>query len=396
MRLAGGAGPVAGAQDRFARQGDVDALGVDDDVALGHRLPVADRLLQHADHPLVALDHRGGIAGVGGVHAREQVTEGVQHHVGLAEGREHLADVAQERGVRPDDEHAAALEDAAVRVEQVGGAVQRGDRLAGTRAALDDEDAGQVGADHPVLLGLDGRDDVGHPAGPRGRHRGDERGLAGQRAPVRLRQLVQVEHLVIHAGNRTPPGIDVAAADQSDRVTRRRRVERARGGGAPVNQLELVIVIPQADTADVEGISLFVVGAAETQAAFGQVKLGEPFGVLGRGNITFQPGLVGAAGPAAGAHAGQFPRAALPCLVKQAIQHRHVFLLRPHGGGVADGGHVSGVSRAGGFPGRRGSGVVGVSRAFRGLASASALPSAFLCAFLSGRLGIRLTNCHNN
>ena len=155
----------------------------------------------HPDHPLVALDDRGGVAGVGRAHAGEQVAERVQHHVGLAEGRQHLADVAQERGVRADDQDAAALEGAAVGVEQVGGAVQRGDRLAGAGAALDDQHARQVGADHPVLLGLDGRDDVGHPAGARRGDRRDQRGLAGKRAPVFVGQLVQVEYLVVDAGN---------------------------------------------------------------------------------------------------------------------------------------------------------------------------------------------------
>jgi hypothetical protein len=68
--------------------------------------------------------------------------------------------------------------------------VQRGDRLAGAWAALDDEDTRQLGADHPVLLCLDGRDDVGHAAGPRRGDRRDERGLAGKSAFVFLGQLV--------------------------------------------------------------------------------------------------------------------------------------------------------------------------------------------------------------
>ncbi len=45
--------------------------------------------------------------------------------------------------------------------------------LAGAGPALDDEDAVERGADDAVLLALDGRDDVGHPAGAlrgQGRH----------------------------------------------------------------------------------------------------------------------------------------------------------------------------------------------------------------------------------
>ncbi len=300
---------------------------------LRHPLPVADRLPHDPDHPLVALDHGGGVTVVGRVHAGEQVPERVQHHVGLAEGRQHLADVAQEGGVRADDQHAAALQGAAVGVQEVGGAVQRGDRLAGARAALDDQDARQVGADYPVLLGLDGRDDVGHPAGARRGDRRDERGLAGKRAFVFVGQLVQVEYLVIDAGDDALPRVDVAAANQSDRVTRRRGVERPRGRGPPVDQLQLVIVIAQADPADVKSGLLIVVRAAEAQSALGQVELGNSFLVLGRGNVALQAGLVSAAGAAPGAHVrpapahyalspGQAGRRASSRILAQPARHR--------------------------------------------------------------------------
>ena len=338
-----------GAQDRLAPQRDFHAVGVDGDVLLRHGLPVADRLLQHADHPLVALDHRGRVAGVRRVHAGEQVAEGVQHDVGLAERREHLADVAQEGGVRADDEHAAALEDAAVGVEQVGGAVQRGDGLAGARAALDDEDAGQVGADHPVLLGLDGRDHVGHAPGARAAHRGDERRLAGQRAPVLVRQLVQVEDLVVDAGDLSASRINVAAADKADRIARRRGIKGPRGGRAPVNKLQLVIVVAQADSADVKSIPLFVVGAAETQAALGQVELRQALRLLGRRDVPLESCLVGAARAALGADTRQLAHAALSCPVEKAVHHRHVFLLGRNGGGIACRGNDSGVFAVRGF-----------------------------------------------
>ena len=171
------------------------------------------------------------------MHAGEQVAEGVQHHVGLAERREHLADVAEEGGVRADHQDAATLQGAAVRVEEVGRAVQGGDGLAGTRPALDDEDPGQVGADHPVLLGLDRGDDVGHPPGARAGHRRDERGLAGQRAFVFIGQFVQIEYFVVDAGDLTEPRVDMAAADKANRVARGGGVESPCGGGAPVDQL---------------------------------------------------------------------------------------------------------------------------------------------------------------
>ena len=89
-----------------------------------------------------------------------------QRDAALPERREHLLYVAEEERVRADDEHTLALEREAVGVEEVRGPVEGHGRLAGPRAALDDEDTGKLGADDRVLLSLDGGDDVAHPAGP--------------------------------------------------------------------------------------------------------------------------------------------------------------------------------------------------------------------------------------
>ena len=101
-----------------------------------------------------------------------------QLDAGLAERRQHLLDVAEEQPVGPDHQHALALEREPVRVEQVGGAVQRHDGLAGARAALHHEHAGQRGPDDLVLLALDGGDDVAEAAGAGRLERGDERAVA--------------------------------------------------------------------------------------------------------------------------------------------------------------------------------------------------------------------------
>ena len=67
--------------------------------------------------------------------------------------------------VRSDEQHAAAAAaEARVGVQQVGGAVQRHDGLARARAAVDDERAAGSGADDGVLVGLDGREHIAHPA----------------------------------------------------------------------------------------------------------------------------------------------------------------------------------------------------------------------------------------
>src|SRR5204862_2026119 len=63
--------------------------------------------------------------------------------------------------VRPDDEDTGAGE-RLVGVEEVRGPVQPDGRLAGARPALDGEYAVEGRADHLVLLGLDGGDDVVH------------------------------------------------------------------------------------------------------------------------------------------------------------------------------------------------------------------------------------------
>ena len=79
---------------------------------------------------------------------------------GLAQRRQHLLDVAEEEAVRPDHEHALALERVPVGVQEVRGAMERDRGLAGTRAALHDEHAGEWRADDLVLLGLNRGDDV--------------------------------------------------------------------------------------------------------------------------------------------------------------------------------------------------------------------------------------------
>ena len=97
---------------------------------------------QHLDHPHVALElGGGGVVDAAHPHLGHEPRHRRQADARLPQGGEHLLDVAQEERVGADHEHALALEREAVRVEQVGGAVQRDGRLARARAALDDEDA---------------------------------------------------------------------------------------------------------------------------------------------------------------------------------------------------------------------------------------------------------------
>ena len=224
-------------------------------------------------------------------------------------------------------------------IQQVRGAVQGRDRLAGAGAALHDQHALQASPDHPVLLGLDGGDHVGHPAGAPGGDAGDQHGLAGQGLAVRLGQPVQVEDLVVDPGDGAVPGVDVAAADQAARVPGGGGVERVRGGRAPVDQARLVLVVAQADPADVQGdrvlrlglAGLVAVGTAEHQAALDRVQLGQPPALLGRGEVALQPGLERPARAAAAEGLGQRLPGPLARLIEQAIEHVDIGLLLSDG-----------------------------------------------------------------
>ena len=82
-------------------------------------------------------------------------------------------------------------------VEQVGRAVQRDGGLAGAGPALDHEGPGDGGPDDPVLLGLDGADDVGHAAGALGVQGSQQGAFALERIVVG--QHVGVEHVILDA-----------------------------------------------------------------------------------------------------------------------------------------------------------------------------------------------------
>ena len=100
-------------------------------------------------------------------HPRGELGDRGLLDVDLAEGGQHLLDVAQEGPVRADDEDAGAGQLAGVRVEQVGRAVQADGGLAGAGRALHADRLGQRRPHDVVLVGLDGGDDVAHRAAAR-------------------------------------------------------------------------------------------------------------------------------------------------------------------------------------------------------------------------------------
>jgi hypothetical protein len=116
--------------------------------------------------------------------------------------------------------------------------VQGDGRLAGARTALYHQDAAEAGADHPVLLGLDRRDDVAHPPGAPDVHGGQQRRLARQTVvrPVNagLAGGSEVKHLVVQADHPPLLGADLPAPPHPLRRGRGGEVERAGRGRPPV------------------------------------------------------------------------------------------------------------------------------------------------------------------
>ena len=177
-------------------------------------------------------------------------------HAVLPERGQHVGDVVEIRAVRAHEQQvAAAVPDAGVRVQQVCRPVQSHHRLARARPAVDHEGATGVGADDRVLIGLDGGQHIPHPAGPRPAQAGEERRLLVQaRAGGRVAVVAQDLVPEIHDPPARPPV--PPPVRHAHRVGERRGEERLRGRGPPVHEQGRAGGIEQADAADVHGIGL--------------------------------------------------------------------------------------------------------------------------------------------
>ena len=191
-------------------------------------------------------------------------------------------------------QHAAAAQPLAVGVEQVRRPVQRDRGLAGARPALHDQRAGQVAADHLVLLGLDGRDDVAHPAGAVRADRGQQGALAGQRAALRLVHRVQVERLVLDAGDAAAAGREVPPAYDVTGGGGGRLVELAGRRRPPVDQQLGLLVVGEPEAADVAAGAVAQVDPAERQPVLDGLQLGQPLLVQAGEGVALRAVLVGA------------------------------------------------------------------------------------------------------
>src|SRR5262249_27789013 len=122
---------------------------------------------QHLRHPRIALEYVDrSRTRSGDPDPPDEFLDRGLTGLDLAERREDVADVAQEARVRPDHQDALPAELVAVGIEQVGRPVQPDRGLPGPRRTLDADRVLEPGSYDHVLLGLDGRDDVAHRAGP--------------------------------------------------------------------------------------------------------------------------------------------------------------------------------------------------------------------------------------
>ena len=272
-------GPArAAARQTAGRAGATVRSTVTSDRAVRDPLPIGDRLRDHLGHHRAAL-HLGALGGLrpGRGQARVQLGDRDEPDAVLTERRQHLADEPQERRIRPDHQNSALFQLLTMRVKQKCGPVQRDRGLAGARTALDDQDSGQLGADDPVLVGLDRLHDRLHPAGPPGLQRLQQDGLADHAGAGlgRVRRVpLQVELLVLDVDHFPQPGLDVPAPDDAVVRHRGRDVERPCGGRTPVDQQGFVVRVVQADPADVQDLAVGSVEAAEVQALLGRVQPG--------------------------------------------------------------------------------------------------------------------------
>jgi hypothetical protein len=157
--------------------------------------PLGRWLLGEPDGGLDRPHHRGGrleaatsrsASGRAAVALGHEVAQGAGLHTLLAEAGQHVGDVGEIGLVRADEQHAAPLPaEVRVRVQQVRGAVQRDDGLAGAGPAVDDERAAGPGPDDRVLVGLDGAEHVAHPRRAAAAQAGDEGGLVVERGVAR-------------------------------------------------------------------------------------------------------------------------------------------------------------------------------------------------------------------
>ena len=202
--------------------------------------------------------------------------------------------------------------------------------FAGTRTALDDQNALVLGADDGILLTLNGLDDVVHLTRTRCVQSVQESALTGDAAGFGHHACgagrVEVQVFVVDAGDCAAPTANMASPLHALRCRGRRQIERACHRSSPVEEQRFVVVVGVQDSQSADVASLVVeVDASETHSVLGCVVLGEILGVHGVEGFAFTACLRGSAGLEE--DRAQASLGILSKIVETGVQHRHVLLL---------------------------------------------------------------------
>ena len=160
--------------------------------------------------------------------------------------------------------------------------MQRDHGLAGAGTAGDQHHALVGGPDGAVLLGLDRGHDRVHRAVTGAGELGQQRTLADDRQ-ARGRRVVGVEQVVLDAEHALTTAAQDPPPDHTEGVGLRGLVEHRSGRRPPVDQHHVVVLVAQADPADVAPHVADLgahVEAAEDQPLVGGVQGGHPAGSL--------------------------------------------------------------------------------------------------------------------
>jgi hypothetical protein len=254
----------------------------DDQVVLQRALAVVDRFGQHVGHPGVAL-HASGEGGIGAAEpdTGHEVGQDDLLHAGLAERRQDPLDVPQEQAVGPDDQDALVLQREAVGIEEIGGAVESHDRLAGARPALDDQHTGLGRANDLVLFGLDRGHDVAETAAAALFQGGDQARIAPQLRRIAVlavdvladAEVAGAEQLVLDVEELAALDGEMATPHEAHRVTAGGPVERLGHWCPPVDDDGLAVVVGHGQAPEVERLDI---GRAAGIALGGGALLGQP------------------------------------------------------------------------------------------------------------------------
>ena len=171
--------------------------------------------------------------------------------------------------------------------------MQRHSSLTGTRATLHNTHTRQLRADNRILLCVHRRYNSTHTAGTLLIQRSQQRSLTVQ--GVRVLQHGLVEDLVLNIYDGAALQHQVTTATHAHRLKRGGLVEGTRLGGTPVHEKATLVIVGNADAADVaHSIRTLAVHvqAAEGQARIHGVQLSQAILVIGCEGITLRTVLV--------------------------------------------------------------------------------------------------------